>query len=125
VKSPWSLASTPATPSAHVPWLYTGLKIAGAAYVLYLAWTAIGPASLSAFETRELPRDSRWLRFPSSSPHPQAVGIKLAIDVRTPATGCTSAARTARQRFILPRLCLRAYPQRKLPPAPAVLAIAP
>ncbi|MEV0393562.1 LysE family translocator [Polymorphospora rubra] len=41
-----------------VPWLYTGLKVAGAAYLLYLAWKALRPGGISMFETRELARDS-------------------------------------------------------------------
>lgn len=41
-----------------VPWLYVGLKIVGAAYLLYLAWQTLKPGGISLFETRELPRDS-------------------------------------------------------------------
>ncbi|MEV7225707.1 LysE family translocator [Polymorphospora sp. NPDC051019] len=40
-----------------VPWLYTGLKVAGAAYLLYLAWKALRPGGASMFETRELAGD--------------------------------------------------------------------
>lgn len=40
-----------------VPAAYTGLKIAGAAYLLYLAWQAIRPGGRSAFEPRELAAD--------------------------------------------------------------------
>ncbi|MGH8794415.1 MAG: LysE family translocator [Stackebrandtia sp.] len=41
-----------------VPWLYVGLKLAGAAYLLYLAWQAFRPGGVGLFETRDLPRDS-------------------------------------------------------------------
>ncbi|GAB3445233.1 LysE family translocator [Actinophytocola sediminis] len=37
-----------------VPAAYTGLKIAGAAYLLYLAWQLVRPGGRSAFEPREL-----------------------------------------------------------------------
>lgn len=46
-----------------VPWLYVGLKIVGAAYLLYLAWQTLKPGGTSLFETRELPRDSRLKLF--------------------------------------------------------------
>ncbi|GAB3598466.1 LysE family translocator [Kineococcus gypseus] len=41
-----------------VPWLFIALKIAGAAYLLRLAWTTLRPGGKSLFETRELARDS-------------------------------------------------------------------
>jgi threonine/homoserine/homoserine lactone efflux protein len=47
----------------YVPALYTGVKIAGAAYLLYLAWKMLKPGGASLFEPRELPRDSRWKLF--------------------------------------------------------------
>jgi threonine/homoserine/homoserine lactone efflux protein len=46
-----------------VPWLYTGVKLAGAAYLIYLAWKNLKPGGMSVFETRELPRDSRAKLF--------------------------------------------------------------
>ncbi|MBB6346005.1 LysE family translocator [Nonomuraea muscovyensis] len=39
---------------AYVPAAYTALKLAGAAYLLWLAWTAVRPGGTSAFEPREL-----------------------------------------------------------------------
>ncbi|WP_281424163.1 LysE family translocator [Nonomuraea rhizosphaerae] len=39
---------------AYVPAAYTALKIAGAAYLLWLAWNAVKPGGTSAFEPREL-----------------------------------------------------------------------
>jgi threonine/homoserine/homoserine lactone efflux protein len=47
----------------YVPVLYTGVKIAGAAYLLYLAWKTLKPGGTSLFEPRDLPRDSRWKLF--------------------------------------------------------------
>src|SRR5690606_32440068 len=35
-----------------VPWLYVGLKVAGAAYLLWLAWKTIR-GGIAAFEVRE------------------------------------------------------------------------
>ncbi|MEV4802680.1 LysE family translocator [Nonomuraea sp. NPDC049421] len=40
---------------AYVPAAYTALKLAGAAYLLWLAWNAVRPGGASAFEPRELP----------------------------------------------------------------------
>ncbi|TYB56362.1 LysE family translocator [Nonomuraea sp. PA05] len=40
---------------AYVPAAYTALKLAGAAYLLWLAWNAVRPGGVSAFEPRELP----------------------------------------------------------------------
>lgn len=45
-----------------VPWLYTIIKVAGALYLLYLAWTVLrGSAGL--FETTQIPRDSKRRLF--------------------------------------------------------------
>jgi threonine/homoserine/homoserine lactone efflux protein len=46
-----------------VPWLYVCLKVAGAAYLLFLAWSAVRPGGTSFFDQRELPRDSRRKLF--------------------------------------------------------------
>ncbi len=40
-----------------VPMLYLTIKIAGAAYLLYLAWRALRPGGESAFAPRQLPND--------------------------------------------------------------------
>lgn len=42
---------------ASVPVAYTVLKVAGAVYLMYLAWCAVRPGGRSAFEVRELPAD--------------------------------------------------------------------
>ncbi|TDP98130.1 LysE family translocator [Labedaea rhizosphaerae] len=41
-----------------VPWVYIGLKAAGAVYLAYLAWQALKPGGRGMFETRELAGDS-------------------------------------------------------------------
>lgn len=41
-----------------VPYAYDALRIAGAAYLLWLAWQAIRPGGRSPFQVRELPKDS-------------------------------------------------------------------
>lgn len=41
-----------------VPWLYIGLKAAGVAYLLYLAWSALRPGGAGLFEHRALAPDS-------------------------------------------------------------------
>lgn len=41
-----------------VPWLFIALKIAGALYLLRLAYKTFRPGGKSLFETSELPRDS-------------------------------------------------------------------
>jgi len=40
-----------------VPWLFIALKVAGAAYLLWLAYKTLRPGGRSLFETDELPRD--------------------------------------------------------------------
>ncbi|MEW2360168.1 LysE family translocator [Spirillospora sp. NPDC029432] len=42
---------------ALVPAVYTALKLAGAAYLLWLAWQALRPGGRAAFAPRELPAD--------------------------------------------------------------------
>ena len=39
---------------AYVPAAYTALKLAGAAYLLWLAWTMVRPGGTSAFQPRKL-----------------------------------------------------------------------
>jgi threonine/homoserine/homoserine lactone efflux protein len=41
-----------------VPYAYDGLRFAGAAYLLWLAWQAIRPGGRSPFEVQTLPQDS-------------------------------------------------------------------
>ena len=46
-----------------VPYAYDTLRVAGALYLLYLAWQALRPGGRSAFEVRSLPRDSNRKLF--------------------------------------------------------------
>lgn len=46
-----------ATVFVAVPAAYTALKLAGAAYLLYLAWQAVRPGGTSVFAVRSLPTD--------------------------------------------------------------------
>ena len=41
-----------------IPLAYDALRIAGALYLLYLAWQAVRPGGRSPFQVRDLPRDS-------------------------------------------------------------------
>lgn len=41
-----------------VPYAYDALRLAGAAYLLWLAWQAVRPGGRSPFQVRDLPRDS-------------------------------------------------------------------
>lgn len=40
-----------------VPLAFDAIKVAGAAYLLWLAWQAVKPGGLAPFEVRELPQD--------------------------------------------------------------------
>jgi threonine/homoserine/homoserine lactone efflux protein len=46
-----------------IPLAYDGLRLAGAAYLLYLAWQALGPGGRSPFQVRDLPVDSNRRLF--------------------------------------------------------------
>lgn len=46
-----------------VPYAYDGLRFAGAAYLLFIAWQAIRPGGRSPFEVSELPADSTGRLF--------------------------------------------------------------
>lgn len=48
---------------AVVPALYLALKVAGAMYLLYLAWKILRPGGVSLFEPSELPADSNRRLF--------------------------------------------------------------
>ncbi|MFT4185315.1 MAG: LysE family translocator [Rhizobium sp.] len=41
-----------------VPFAYDALRLAGAAYLAWLAWNALKPGGRSAFQLRDLPKDS-------------------------------------------------------------------
>ncbi|QRR07130.1 LysE family translocator [Burkholderia sp. MS455] len=46
-----------------VPYAYDALRFSGALYLSYLAWQALKPGGRSAFQVRQLPRDSRVRLF--------------------------------------------------------------
>ncbi|TDV70281.1 LysE family translocator [Pseudomonas sp. LP_7_YM] len=46
-----------------VPYAYDTLRLAGALYLLYLAWQAVKPGGRSPFQVKELPRDSNKQLF--------------------------------------------------------------
>lgn len=46
-----------------VPYAYDTLRIAGAMYLLYLAWQAVKPGGRSPFQVKDLPRDSHRQLF--------------------------------------------------------------
>ena len=46
-----------------VPFAYDALRLAGAAYLVWLAWNALKPGGRSAFQVRELPKDSKRRLF--------------------------------------------------------------
>jgi threonine/homoserine/homoserine lactone efflux protein len=46
-----------------IPYAYDALRLAGAAYLLYLAWQAVRPGGRSPFQVRDLPVDSNGRLF--------------------------------------------------------------
>ncbi|WP_061298519.1 LysE family translocator [Herbidospora cretacea] len=48
---------------ALVPAAYTAIKLAGAAYLLWLAWKTLKPGGQAVFSPKELPRDSNGRLF--------------------------------------------------------------
>jgi threonine/homoserine/homoserine lactone efflux protein len=46
-----------------VPYAYDALRLAGALYLLFLAWQAVRPGGRSPFQARELPNDGRRKLF--------------------------------------------------------------
>lgn len=66
-----------------VPFAYDALRIAGAAYLLYLAWGVLKPGGRSPFETRTLPAhsDRRLIAmgFMTNLLNPKAAMLYLAL----------------------------------------------
>ena len=46
-----------------IPWAYDGLKLCGAAYLLWLAWQAVRSGGTQGFQTKALPADSAGRLF--------------------------------------------------------------
>lgn len=66
-----------------VPYAYDALRIAGAAYLLYLAWGVLKPGGRSPFETRALPSHSGRrlivMGFMTNLLNPKAAMLYLAL----------------------------------------------
>lgn len=73
-------------------WLYRGVTLAGAAYLLLLAWQALRPGGIALFEARALPRDSpaKLLRMGllTNLLNPKAAIMYLALIPQFIAPGC-------------------------------------
>ncbi len=66
-----------------VPYAYDGLRIAGAIYLLWLAWQVLKPNGRSPFQVRELPLDSPrklfTMGFVTSLLNPKIAMLYLAL----------------------------------------------
>lgn len=66
-----------------VPYAYDALRIGGALYLLYLAWQAVRPGGRSAFEVRDLPKDSPkrlfLMGFTTSLLNPKVAVLYLSL----------------------------------------------
>jgi threonine/homoserine/homoserine lactone efflux protein len=66
-----------------VPFAYDVLRLAGAVYLLYLAWQALKPGGRSAFQVRELPVDSNRrliaMGFLTNLLNPKAAMLYLSL----------------------------------------------
>jgi threonine/homoserine/homoserine lactone efflux protein len=66
-----------------VPLAYDGLRLAGAAYLLYLAWQTLRPGGRSPFQVRDLPADSNSrlfaMGFVTNLLNPKAAMLYLSL----------------------------------------------
>jgi threonine/homoserine/homoserine lactone efflux protein len=66
-----------------VPFAYDALRLAGAAYLLHLAWQALRPGGRSAFQVRDLPPDSNrrlfMMGFLTNLLNPKAAILYLSL----------------------------------------------
>ena len=66
-----------------VPYAYDALRIGGALYLFYLAWQAVRPGGRSAFEVRDLPKDSPkrlfLMGFATSMLNPKVAVLYLSL----------------------------------------------
>lgn len=64
-------------------WLYWAVRLAGAAYLLYLAWQALRPHGTAIFHVRDLPRDPAarlfWMGLLTNLLNPKAAIMYLAL----------------------------------------------
>src|SRR5579864_498199 len=66
-----------------VPFAYDALRLAGAAYLLHLAWQTLKPGGRSAFQVRDLPVDSNrrlfMMGFLTNLLNPKAAMLYLSL----------------------------------------------
>ncbi len=66
-----------------VPFAYDALRLAGAAYLLFLAWQAVRPGGRSPFHVRDLPRDTPRrlfaMGFLTNALNPKAAVLYLSL----------------------------------------------
>lgn len=66
-----------------VPYAYDALRLAGAAYLLWLAWQALKPGGRSPFEVKDLPTDSNsklfWMGLLTNLLNPKIAMLYLAL----------------------------------------------
>ncbi len=66
-----------------VPYAYDALRLAGAAYLAWLAWQALRPGGRSPFQVRELPKDSSrrlfTMGFVTSLLNPKVAVLYLSL----------------------------------------------
>ena len=66
-----------------VPYAYDALRVAGALYLLYLAWGTLKPGGRSPFETQALTQHGRWrliaMGFMTNLLNPKAAMLYLAL----------------------------------------------
>jgi threonine/homoserine/homoserine lactone efflux protein len=64
-------------------WLYRAVKLAGAAYLLYLAWQILRPHGTAMFQARDLPREAAarlfWMGMLTNLLNPKAAIMYLAL----------------------------------------------
>lgn len=68
---------------ASLPWVLAAVRVAGAAYLFFLAWSALRPGGVAVFEAREVPRDgaARLYRMGLATNllNPKAAIVYLAV----------------------------------------------
>lgn len=66
-----------------VPFAYDAIRVAGAAYLLWLAWQAVRPGGRSMFEVQDLPHDSQarlfWMGLLTNLLNPKIAVMYLSL----------------------------------------------
>jgi threonine/homoserine/homoserine lactone efflux protein len=110
-----------------VPALYVAVKLAGAAYLLFLAWQTLRPGGTSLFEERSLPEHSRGRLFRmglvTNLLNPKAAIMYLAL---IPQFVAPSAGHVALQGFVLGgvQICVSALVNAAIVVAAGTIALA-